>query len=205
MLNTFGTVAKQSNFIICSTILTDLSAVLKSMSACALHKALCLVDNFYFQCKVYFWDFETGEQYGVCCLYIFGGNIGSVDIWQTNVLNRGNHTWPWILPRRKSISMNLISCFMKQLIDARMHYMIGFNSLRPSDAYTRQKTEKSLVQIVACRLVGATPLSEPMLEYCYLDRWEQTSNFIHFNSRRCIWKSRLQNDDHLSRPQYVKN
>ena len=34
------------------------------------------------------------------------------------------------------------------------------------DAYTRQKTRPSLVQIMACRLFGAKPLSEPMLEYC---------------------------------------
>ena len=33
----------------------------------------------------------------------------------------------------------------------------------------------SFVQIMACRLAGAKPLSEPMLEYCYLDPWEQTS------------------------------
>ena len=35
---------------------------------------------------------------------------------------------------------------------------IGFNSLGPSDAYMRQQTNR--------RLVGAKPLSEPMLEYC---------------------------------------
>ena len=40
------------------------------------------------------------------------------------------------------------------------------NSLRPSDAYMRQLTRPSLVQIMACRLNGAKPLSEPMLEYC---------------------------------------
>ena len=39
----------------------------------------------------------------------------------------------------------------------------------------------------------AKPLSEPMLEYCYLDPWEQTSvksqsKFIYFHSRKCIWK-----------------
>ena len=33
----------------------------------------------------------------------------------------------------------------------------------------------SLVQIMACHLAGAKPLSEPMLEYCQLDPWEQTS------------------------------
>ena len=40
------------------------------------------------------------------------------------------------------------------------------NSLRPSDAYMRRWTGSSLVQIMACRLFGAKPLSEPMLEYC---------------------------------------
>ena len=33
-------------------------------------------------------------------------------------------------------------------------------------AYMHQQTIPSLVQITACRLVGANPLSEPMLEYC---------------------------------------
>ena len=36
--------------------------------------------------------------------------------------------------------------------------------LRPSDAYMRRGAKPSLVQI--CRLVGAKPLSEPVLEYC---------------------------------------
>ena len=62
---------------------------------------------------------------------------------------------------------------------------------------------------MVCRLVGAKPLSEPMLEYCYLDPWEQTSvkfwsEFKHFHSRKCIWKCRLRNGVHLSRPQWVK-
>ena len=40
------------------------------------------------------------------------------------------------------------------------------NSLRPSDAYMQCWTVSSLVQMMACRLFGAKPLSEPMLEYC---------------------------------------
>ena len=45
----------------------------------------------------------------------------------------------------------------------------------------------SLVQIMACRLVGAKPLSEPMLEYFQLNPWEQTSGksyskSMHFHS-----------------------
>ena len=46
---------------------------------------------------------------------------------------------------------------------------------------------------MACRLVGAKPLSEPMLEYCLFYPQEQTSmkylpKFIYFHSRKCIWK-----------------
>ena len=50
-----------------------------------------------------------------------------------------------------------------------------YNSLRPSDAYVRWHPKTTLVQIMACRLLGAKPLYEPMLEYCQLDPWEQTS------------------------------
>ena len=42
----------------------------------------------------------------------------------------------------------------------------AINSLRSSDAYMRHWTGPSLVQIMACHLFGAKPLSEPMLEYC---------------------------------------
>ena len=44
--------------------------------------------------------------------------------------------------------------------------MCKINSLRPSDAYMRQENSASLVQIMACRLVGAKPLSEPIIKYC---------------------------------------
>ena len=43
----------------------------------------------------------------------------------------------------------------------------SLNSLRPSDPYMRQQRRPSLVQMMACRLVGGTkPLSESMQEYC---------------------------------------
>ena len=41
-------------------------------------------------------------------------------------------------------------------------------SMRPSDAYMRRRPRASLVQIMACRLSGAKPLSESMLDYCQL-------------------------------------
>ena len=44
-----------------------------------------------------------------------------------------------------------------------------FNSSPPSAAYMRQWTGSGLVQIMACHLFGAKPLSKLMLVYCQLD------------------------------------
>ena len=41
----------------------------------------------------------------------------------------------------------------------------------PSAAYMCQSIGLALVQIMACRLFGAKPLSKPMLGYCQLDPW----------------------------------
>ena len=50
----------------------------------------------------------------------------------------------------------------------------------------------SLVQIMACRLVGAKPLSEPMLILLIrtlgTNQWNPRENLIHFHSRKYIWK-----------------
>ena len=61
----------------------------------------------------------------------------------------------------------------------------SFNSLRPSDANMRHQPISSLLQIMACRLAGDKPLSEPILEYCQLNPWEEISvkseaKFTHF-------------------------
>ena len=70
----------------------------------------------------------------------------------------------WTMERNQEL-MGIVFFFYRIVCgEARGRF---FNSLRPSDAYMRQLTRPSLVQIMACRLVGAKPLSEPMLEYCY--------------------------------------
>ena len=74
-------------------------------------------------------------------------------------------------------SVSLIECHIPG-IGEKYDYLISSettlnNSLRPSDAYMRQYTKLSLVQIMVCRLFGAKPLSEPMPSYCSLDPWEQ--------------------------------
>ena len=45
----------------------------------------------------------------------------------------------------------------------------------PIAAYMHQWIGTALVQIMACRLFGVKPLSKPMLGYCQLDAYEQTS------------------------------
>ena len=58
-----------------------------------------------------------------------------------------------------------------------VYYNVGFtdlilvsrlymNSSPPSATYMRQQTGWALVEIMACHLIGAKPLFEPMLEYC---------------------------------------
>ena len=57
-----------------------------------------------------------------------------------------------------------------------------------SATYMRQWIGSALVQIMACRLFGAKPLSKPMLGY----------------STKCIWKYRLRNGVHFVQPRWVK-
>ena len=42
---------------------------------------------------------------------------------------------------------------------------LALNSSPPSAAYMRHWTGSALIHIMACRLIGVKPLSEPMLEY----------------------------------------
>ena len=76
------------------------------------------------------------------------------------------------------------------------------HSSPPSAAYMPQRIRSTLFHIMVCRLFGAKPLSEPMLGYCQVDPQEQTSvkfisKFIHFHSRKCIWKCRVENGGHF--------
>ena len=51
-----------------------------------------------------------------------------------------------------------------------------FNSLRPHMWCIYISVNKpSFDKVMACYLAIAKPLSEPILEYCYVDPWEQVS------------------------------
>ena len=63
----------------------------------------------------------------------------------------------------------------KIVIRTLRRYMWYVISSPPNAAYMRQWIMLPLVQIMACRLFGAKPLSKPMLSCCQLHPWEQTS------------------------------
>ena len=54
----------------------------------------------------------------------------------------------------------------------------------PSAAYTCQWIRSALIQM-ACRLFSAKPLSKPMLDYCQLHPYEQTSVKIFNQNTKC--------------------
>ena len=54
-------------------------------------------------------------------------------------------------------------------------YSLPTWSLRPRDAHMRQQMRPSLVQIMACPLIGTKPLSEPMPDYWHLDTQDKLS------------------------------
>ena len=65
-----------------------------------------------------------------------------------------------------------------------------------------QQMRSSLLQIMACRLLGAMPFSEPMLNYCQLNPWQQTSvkfesKYHNFHSSKLLSKCCLQNGSHF--------
>ena len=62
----------------------------------------------------------------------------------------------------KPISING-HCYW-EAFEVKLLNELTVNSLRVSDAYMRRQTMPSLVQIMACCLVVAKPLSEPMLD-----------------------------------------
>ena len=72
----------------------------------------------------------------------------------------------------------------------------------------RQWIGSTLVQIMACCLFGAKPLSKPMIGYCQLDRYEQTSfqsKSKTFLSRKCTWNIVCDMAAMLSRGRWVKS
>ena len=100
------------------------------------------------------------------------------------------------------MSFDLPRYYKIQIFKDCIHWVI-FNctkytvySMRLSDAYTGQKPNPSLVQIMACFLFCAKPLSQRMMENCKLNPWEQTSvksyaKFVYFLSRQDVFENNV--------------
>ena len=74
--------------------------------------------------------------------------------------------------------------------------------MRLRDTYMHYQMRTLLVQIMACPLFGASPVSEPMLDYCQLDPCEHISakflsKYSNFHWRKCIWICCIRNGGHL--------
>ena len=103
--------------------------------------------------------------------------------------------WYLILAQHSWITGRCPSC-QSDVVSASV------NSLWPSDAYMRQYSIPTLVQIMPCRLFGAKPLSEQMLPCWQLVPPEHSSVKLYSNCksflwRKCTWKCRLRNDGHF--------
>ena len=73
----------------------------------------------------------------------------------------------------RSLHISHLNCVCMYL-DGSCDWMY-INSSPPSAAYMRKWITSAFVQIKACSLFGAKPLSKPMLGYYQLDPWEQNS------------------------------
>ena len=101
-----------------------------------------------------------------------------------HVRDPSSHLSSSINPFQMSAPLIILSCYCATLI------------------HLYQSNIPTLVQIIACRLFGAKPSSEPMLPCSQLDLKEHNSmklrlKFKSFHSRTCTWKCRLWNGGHF--------
>ena len=96
----------------------------------------------------------------------------------------------------------------------KMKKIKGINSSPPGAAYIRWWIRSALVQIMACRLFGAKPLSEPMLGYCQLDPKVfseiliKIQNFsftkMHLKMLSAKWRPCCPGEDELATTKYIQ-
>ena len=105
--------------------------------------------------------FSEGSKWEYPDSKVHGANMGPT--WLLPAPD-GPHVGPMNLAiRGKSSFFKVLGCH--QTSDTPLMYL---NSSPPSAAYMCQWIGSSLVQIMACRLFGAKPLSKPVLKYCQL-------------------------------------
>ena len=100
---------------------------------------------------------------------------------------RGIHRWPVNSPHKGPVTRKMFpldDVMMKPLPEQMKTYSSlrhtcitrqNANLLRSSDAMRGWLPWSSFVQVMACRLLGARPLHEPIMTFCWLDPLEQIS------------------------------
>ena len=82
----------------------------------------------------------------------------------------------WRQPGNKPLSEPMIVSLLAHICVTQPQWVNGtiswchiFHSSPPSAAYMRQWIRSALVHVMASHLLGAQPLSKPMVDYCQLD------------------------------------
>ena len=120
--------------------------------------------------------------------------------WEEYIWKTKGHPIVLVTSYYPAIFMDIISLAAKPFIDFVFICLTHWG--RGTHIYMCHQSRPSLVQIMACRLFGAKPLSEPMLDYCKLDTCEHISTkflskYNNFHRRKRIWKCRLENGGHV--------
>ena len=110
--------------------------------------------------------------------------------------------WEWYMRQHKANDMESHDIWLFVSLAWPVTWYVGSCApvLTHWDRTTHLCVNKlTIIRIMACRLNGAKPLSDPMLEYCQFGQTSVKSlpEFMHFHSRKCIWKFRLENVDHF--------
>ena len=86
---------------------------------------------------------------------------------------RGIHRGPVNSPHKWPVTRKMFTFHDVIMGLADIITEVCLNSLRPSDAYQHRRHRPLLVPIMACRLIGGKPLSEPMPAFCQVGPWEK--------------------------------
>ena len=113
---------------------------------------------------------------------------GQLDMWLTVPVTQSRRSFVWYFSSCFLVAKNRRQAVTNWLwmsntglrpddtiVRFESYNTYSLNSSPPSAAYMRRWTGSTLVQTMACRLVGTKPLSEQMPVYCQLEPWKQIS------------------------------
>ena len=119
-------------------------------------------------------------QIGILFQYVLRQDLATITQYYLLTPNTSNSNYIFIYKQRRlrfsHMEFKFVRCNMVLTESMGCNGLINRVLLRqavdsspPSAAFMRQWIGSALVQIMACRLFGAKPLSKPMLSYCQLE------------------------------------